>query len=229
MQKKDLRATWPQAFFSLLLPVVIILMVRWLLIEPFVIPSGSMIPTLLIHDHIAVNKLAFGIQWPFSEKPMLRWSQPKRGDIVVFRYPANPQVFYVKRILGLPGDRLSLSDKVLKVNGEAVQTAPLEERDDGDFEYFEENSYGKYAVRYLVESSADFEIETIPQGKYFVLGDNRDQSADSRSWGFLPGENIIGKAGFIWLSCDKMLSSAPNLCDPQSIRWNRLFQPVSSP
>jgi signal peptidase I len=228
MAKKDLRATWPQAFFALLLPVIIILTVRWLVIEPFVIPSGSMIPTLLIHDHIAVNKLAFGIQVPFSDKNLVRWAKPKRGDIVVFRYPQNPQVFYVKRIVGLPGDRMELSNKRLFVNGEPVATTEQLELKDENFEYFRESSFGSYTVRYEKESSADFAVMEVPAGRYFVLGDNRDQSADSRVWGFLPEENIIGKAGFIWLSCDQMLSSAPNLCDPQTLRFNRLFSSVGS-
>ena len=120
MAQPDLRATWPQALLTLFGPILLFLGVRWLIAEPFVIPSGSMIPTLHIHDHILVNKLAYGVHVPFSKSWLTHWSNPKRGDIVVFRYPENPDVFLVKRAIGLPGDRVALQSGALRINDQVL-------------------------------------------------------------------------------------------------------------
>jgi signal peptidase I len=193
--------------------------------EPFVIPSGSMIPTLHVHDHILVNKLAYGLHVPFSKKWIFQWASPRRGDIVVFRYPENPDVFYVKRAIGLGGDRVTMEHGTLVVNGEKL---PIERSspstavpaDEDSFEYFAENGH---LIRYRDQYSASFEEITVPEGKIFVLGDNRDQSNDSRFWGFVPEENLIGRAWLIWLACDATLPSAQFLCDPTTLRWDRVF------
>lgn len=225
MKPRDLRATWPQALATLFGPLILFFTVRWLLIEPYVIPSGSMLPTLSVHDHILVNKLAYGIHVPFSKKWIAQWARPGRGDIVVFRYPENPDVFFVKRAVAVGGDRIALENGVLRVNGEPV---PLEKIDppappsfgDDSYEYFRE---ADYRIRYLDQFRAQFEETTVPEGSVFVMGDNRDQSNDSRVWGFVPEENLVGRAWLVWLACDSTLASAQFICDPTTLRWDRIF------
>ncbi len=221
MARNDLRATWPQALFTFFAPILILFSVRWLLIEPYVIPSGSMIPTLLIHDHIFVNKLAYGVHLPFSRHWLLNWKTPQRSEIIVFRYPSNPEVFYVKRVVGLAGDKIAVHEGELLVNGEAV---PQKKFQEAGFEYYEE---AQHTVRYLQHSLSNFAEITVPEGSLFVMGDNRDQSSDSRSWGAVPLDHVIGRASFIWLSCRETLATARFLCDPQTLRWNRFFQSVN--
>lgn len=228
--KKDLRASWKQALTTFFLPVFLFILVRWLIAEPFVIPSGSMIPTLLVHDHILVNKISYSAHWPFSKKTIFSWSQPRRGDIIVFRYPKEPDIFYVKRLVGLPGDRLEFRNQRLFINDEEQVLSYPEEselqkimqlnEDSDQFEYFKENSHW---VRLQYEHGNDYHQIVIPEQMYFALGDNRDQSSDSRVWGFVPEENIIGKAFLVWLSCQETLASAQFICDPQTIRWNRIL------
>lgn len=220
--KKDLRATWRQALLGFFTPILILFTVRWLLIEPYVIPSGSMIPTLLIHDHIFVNKLAYGIHVPFSQKWIVNWKIPNRFDIIVFRYPQNPEIFYVKRVLGLPGDRISVRQGEVLINGEAISQ---KKTDETGFEYYDEQGH---TVRYLNHADSEYNEFVVPEGHLFAMGDNRDQSSDSRFWGAVPLDHLIGRASFIWLSCRDTLATARYLCDPQTIRWNRIFQPVNT-
>lgn len=225
MARKDLRATWPQAWLTLFGPLLLFFAVRWLVIEPYVIPSGSLIPTLLVHDHIVVNKLAYGIHVPFSKKWIVQWAQPKRGDIIVFRYPSNPDVFYVKRAIGLPGDKISIREGVLFVNGESHPLIPGDgpkstHLPDDNYRYYIEDNHW---VRYLDPAASNFAEVTVPEGHVFGMGDNRDQSSDSRVWGFIPQENLVGRAWLVWLSCDMTLPSAQFLCDPSTIRWDRIF------
>lgn len=226
MKRVDLRATWTQALVTLLAPLVVFFTLRWLVAEPFVIPSGSMIPTLLVHDHILVNKLAYGAHFPFSKKWLMRWSSPKRGDIVVFRYPPQPDVFYVKRVIGLPGDRVVLDQGVLKINGQEIsvekyEPPPIRSLEESDsFEYFKEESH---LVRYRSKIMASSEEVVVPEKSYFMLGDNRDQSQDSRYWGFVPEENLVGRAWLVWLACAETLPSAQFLCDPKTLRWDRVL------
>src|SRR5580692_10571238 len=118
---KDLRATWPQALLTFFAPLLLLVCVRWIFFEPFVVPSGSMIPTLLEHDHIVANKIAFGVHFPFTRSWLLHWSNPQRGQVAVFRYPKSPEVYFVKRIVGLPGDEISVDHGILQVNGQAVE------------------------------------------------------------------------------------------------------------
>lgn len=235
----SLKTTWPKALISFFLPVLIVAISRWLLIEPYVIPSGSMIPTLLIHDHVFVNKLSYGIRVPFSRRWLITWRQPARGEVIVFHYPENPEIFYVKRIVGVGGDRIRVDGRRLFVNDvEMVRHSVKDlsglpadlrqpgEESDHDYEYFLENDHW---VRFqtdddmIEEDSREFEV---PADSYFVMGDNRDESADSRVWGFVPRDNVLGRASFIWLACEDTLPTAPFVCDPQTIRWTRLLTSI---
>lgn len=229
-KRKNLKATWAEAIWSFVWPLALVLCVRWALIEPFVIPSGSMIPNLLVHDHIFVSKYSYGLHVPFGRDWMLRWSEPKRGEVIVFRYPENPEIFYIKRLIGLPGDRIKIKNGSVAVNSNVYPLKEISFADsESGFKYFEEsNGAINYVVRFLdyqSSSGIDQEVEVQP-GHYFFMGDNRDQSSDSRFWGQVPVQNIIGKAQMIWLSCEKTLESAPYLCDPNQLRFSRFFQRV---
>lgn len=224
---KSLRGTWRQALLTFFMPVIIVVGIRWLLFEPFVIPSGSMIPTLLIHDHIFVNKLSFGIQLPFGNRLMLQWSHPRSGDIVVFRFPENPDVFYVKRILAVGGDEISMENGIVTVNGNAIpQTSLKEEGLTDGFDYFQETLRTTYTVRYRNKEASHLTLTQVPEGHFYVIGDNRDQSNDSRFWGPVPEKYLVGRAQVIWLSCESTLVTAQFLCDPATIRWDRLLKKV---
>ncbi len=225
--KKDLRGTWPQALLSFFGPVLLVICIRWLLIEPFVIPSGSMIPSLLIHDHIFVNKLAFGIHTPFKNHFLWQWSHPQHGDVVVFRYPENPEVFYVKRVIALGGEEIEVHQGQVTVGGMTYPQVSISPADaETDFKYEKETSARDYVIRHRNKEISEFPKTKVPNGQFFVMGDNRDQSSDSRFWGFVPEENLIGSAQVIWLSCVRTLASAQFLCDPQAIRWQRLLKKV---
>lgn len=231
MTSRNLKGTWPQALVTFLAPIVGIFVFRWAFFEPFVIPSGSMIPTLLVHDHIVVNKTSYGLHIPFGEAWVAQWSHPHRGEIVVFKYPKNKDVFYVKRVVAIGGDEVSVENGQLRINGELIAQKPSSvrvysgENDEDDFDYFIEKDHFVRYYRGRNESS-EFHTVTVPKGHYFMMGDNRDQSSDSRFWGFVPEALIVGRASRIWLSCDKTLPSAPFLCDPQTIRWQRVFQAI---
>lgn len=234
--QKNLKGTWRQAILTFLFPIMIVLCLRWVLCEPFVIPSGSMIPNLLVHDHILVKKFAFGVHWPFSNKWMLRWGSPRRGDIVVFKYPENPDVYYIKRLIGLPNDEVVVQNGHITVNGQVwwlEEMSSLAEFENGYAFYKEsagessaENNSG-HIIRFItpeVLSGIESQTFKVPAGKYFFMGDNRDESSDSRFWGYVPEDLLVGKAWMIWLSCDSMLPSMTFVCDPSQIRWSRLFK-----
>ncbi len=231
--KKNYKGTWKQALLTFFGPIALVVIIRFFFIEPFVIPSGSMIPTLLIHDHLFVFKSSFGIKNPFAKNWLLRWSGPQRGDIVVFKFPDKPNVFYIKRVIGLPGDKIIFEKRRLTINGEPVATEKWSGKegslDEGFDFYREKNQQRTYLVRYLQseESSDSTRLEIdVPANKYFMMGDNRDQSSDSRVWGFVPDENLVGPAWLIWLSCENTLVSAQMVCDPMQIRWSRLLTRV---
>ncbi|GIL18036.1 MAG: signal peptidase I [Oligoflexia bacterium] len=221
---RDLRGTWPQALLTFFAPLVFIFGLRWAILEPYVIPSGSMIPTLLIHDHILANKLAYGLHIPFSSSWIFQWSHPRRGEVVVFRFPETPDVFYIKRILAISGDEISVQNGTVYINGQPndIQSIKVSSAEEG-FEYFQENGH---LVRYQSKEDSQYQTVRVPEGHFFVIGDNRDQSYDSRFWGFVPEKNLVGRAARIWLSCDKMLPSASFICDPATIRWDRLLLDV---
>lgn len=196
--KKDLRGTWKQALISILLPILLILTFRWILFEPYIIPSGSMIPTLQIHDHILVKKYAYGMRLPFTEKWLFEWSPVQRNDVIVFKYPKDPDVFYIKRVVGLPGDEVQSIEQMIYVNGKKIQ--------------------GSSQI-----PTEDFGTILVPKDSFFVMGDNRYASSDSRVWGFVPKKNILGMAWVVWLSCEEMLPNAQFLCDPQTMKWDRVL------
>ena len=219
---------YPKSFFPVIL---IVFVLRSFLVEPFKIPSGSMMPTLLIGDFILVNKYVYGIRLPVLNLKVVPIENPKRGDVVVFRYPEDPSLDYIKRVVGLPGDRIEYRNKRVSVNGRQV---PLRQNEE-DFLLGSKAQYIRQFAETLdaVEHSVLLEKEgsgvpepsprfaqsrlfgncvynsasvscTVPPGHYFMMGDNRDNSSDSRVWGFVPDQNIVGKAFFIWLNLNEL-------------------------
>ena len=196
-----------RSFFPIFLAV---LLLRSFLVEPFRIPSGSMMPTLEIGDFILVNKYLYGIRLPVLRAKIIDIDAPERGDIVVFRYPEEPSVPFIKRVVGLPGDKVAYYDKVLYINGEpmereyqGVYTTTGAGREMTGAEMYLEHLEGAEHRILINEGSPSIPGQmVVPEGKYFVMGDNRDNSRDSRYWGTVPDENLIGKAFFIWMSWD---------------------------
>ena len=228
------QGTWSSAFLLMITPIIILFSIRWFLYEPFVIPSASMEPTLLAHDHIFVNKFSYGIRYPIGDGWLLNFASPKRGDVVVFRYPKDRNVFFVKRLIGLPGDLIEVTAGEIKVNGAAWGRIPLDgftsdNYNDAGFRYFLEsisNEDDGHFVKFNVKGpEVTIEPQTfiVPTNSYFVMGDNRDNSHDSRFWGYVNRKLLIGKASFIWLSCDQTLQTAPMICDPTAMRPRRMF------
>ncbi|CAP42102.1 signal peptidase I [Bordetella petrii] len=214
---------WVEYAVSFFPVILFVFVLRSFVVEPFRIPSGSMLPTLQSGDLILVNKYSYGIRLPIIDKKVVEVGAPQRGDVVVFRYPVDPTVDYIKRIVGLPGDEVAYVDKKLYVNGQLV---PHQR----DGEYFEPDRVS-YIAQYkekLGDVSHDILLDEgksqiygpiwkfpglsncdyarngvrckVPEGHYFAMGDNRDNSADSRYWGFVPDANIVGKAFFIWMN-----------------------------
>lgn len=187
-----------------LFPVVLIVLVlRGFVAEPFRIPSGSMLSTLEIGDFILVNKFAYGIRPPVWNKKVIDIADPERGDVIVFRYPENPSIDYIKRVVGVPGDEVAYYNKVLYINGKRIEQEPLGVYQAGfpNLKRFREQ-LGEVEHDILVNvmhPAGDF-VVTVPENSYFVLGDNRDNSRDSRFWGFVPDENLVGKAFMIWMN-----------------------------
>ncbi len=246
--KENTLIRWAYDFFPVL---AVVLIVRSFLVEPFNIPSSSMVPTLYTGDFIAVNKYAYGVRLPLTYNKVLDTGEPEHGDVAVFRYPENPSIYYIKRVIGLPGDTVSYSQGQLTINEVPVDTKPVNfaadnelttqlypagqlvpgqmltaaeaaqmgQEEEAQAQYFQETQGdNKHLVRYLADmnssqyapflqqeapevlSSAGTEWQvTVPSGQYFVMGDNRDRSADGRFWGFVPDENLAGKAVYIWM------------------------------
>jgi len=203
---------WPVEYARSFFPVLlVVLALRSFVIEPFRIPSGSMIPTLLVGDFILVNKFAYGVRLPVVHTKIFGTGSPKRGDVAVFRFPKDPQFDYIKRVIGIPGDKIEyeLSSKTLRVNGEV---APIS--DIGPYiDPFTDEVVNGAILRQedllgvsheVLNSRSGFSPAVgaweVPEGHYFMMGDNRDRSNDSRFWGFVPEENLVGRAFFIWLN-----------------------------
>lgn len=215
---------YPKSFFPVIL---IVFVLRSFLFEPFKIPSGSMIPTLLIGDFILVNKFTYGIRLPVINKKILDIRTPKHGDVMVFRFPDDASLDYIKRVIGLPGDKIAYQNKRLTINGKGIPVRPLD-----DYLHKERISYSKqfsetlggrehsilldqdtppgmpFATAFRFRDNCIYNSAgvscTVPPGHYFMMGDNRDNSSDSRVWGFVPEENIVGKAFFIWFNFNEL-------------------------
>ncbi|MDX1452110.1 MAG: signal peptidase I [Oleiphilaceae bacterium] len=196
-----------RSFFPVL---AIVLVLRSFLIEPFQIPSGSMLPTLEVGDFILVNKFSYGLRLPVAGTKFVEIDDPQRGDIMVFKYPEDGKTNYIKRVVGVPGDTIEYRDKVLKINGEEVPERFLAHLP--PHKLFEEQlgsiTHRIYEHQKIANKGAEG-VWTVPENAYFVMGDNRDNSKDSRFWGFVPDELVVGKAFAIWMQW-KSLTSLPS-------------------
>jgi signal peptidase I len=215
---------WYVEYAKSFFPVILLVFtLRSFLVEPFKIPSGSMMPTLLAGDYILVNKFTYGFRVPILNNTVLEMNHPKRGDVFVFHYPPEPTIDYIKRVVGVPGDTIQYQDKKLIINGKQLE---LTFEDNYEYEMQGANiinarrskeQLGDVAHDILIHDipnqyNADSpgakllngETITVPEGNYFAMGDNRDNSADSRVWGFVPEHNLVGKAFFIWFNFDKL-------------------------
>jgi signal peptidase I len=207
--REPLLVEYSKSFFPVILAVFLI---RSFLVEPFKIPSGSMMPTLLVGDFILVNKYTYGLRVPVINNTFFEIGHPQRGEVMVFRFPKDPSLDYIKRIVGLPGDRIEYRNKQIFVNGQ-----PVKQKEDGYYDYVApglnqisarklSEQLGEHNHDILLDDSnpaLDGEI-TVPEGHYFVMGDNRDNSNDSRFWGFVPDGNVVGRAFMIWWNFDKL-------------------------
>ncbi|MDR6445885.1 signal peptidase I [Paraburkholderia sp. 22099] len=224
LRDDKLRQPWWLEYSASFFPVILVVfVVRSFVVEPFKIPSGSMVPTLLVGDFILVNKFDYGLRLPIINTKITEGRPLQRGDVVVFRYPKDESVDYIKRVIGVPGDTVAYQDKKLTINGKPVPETPLPDYLDeerlGYAKQFEENIEGRKnailnnpAVPPFIIGAEDYPyrdnctynargvICKVPPGNYFMMGDNRDNSADSRYWGFAPDKNIVGRAFFIWMN-----------------------------
>lgn len=208
------------SFFPVLL---IVLLLRSFFAEPFRIPSGSDKPTLLVGDFIVANKFAYGVRLPVLHTKILKVNEPKTADIALLRYPVDPSVDFIKRVVGMPGDTVSYINKVLYINGKEMPQTVIGEGTDIDEAgrtwpviIAEENLSGiKHKIFLRPDAPAIDKSWVVPAGEYFVMGDNRDDSNDSRFWGFVPEENLVGKAYAIWFSWNG---------DDHNVRWTRIGQ-----
>jgi signal peptidase I len=198
---------YSKSFFPVIL---VVFMIRSFVVEPFKIPSASMMPTLIAGDFILVNKFIYGLRVPILNNTFLDVRHPQRGEVFVFHYPKDPSIDYIKRVVGLPGDKIAYRDKQLYINGKKLDVNYAD-----DYQYVGsglsmvvtkryQEQLGEHKHDILLEEekpSLDGEVE-VPPGHYFAMGDNRDNSNDSRYWGFVPEENLVGKAFFIWWNFD---------------------------
>jgi signal peptidase I len=200
---------YSKSFFPVIL---IVFLIRSFIAEPFKIPSGSMMPTLLAGDFILVNKFTYGLRMPVLNNTLVEINHPERGDVFVFHYPPDPSIDYIKRVVGVPGDKILYQDKQLYINGQKLEMKFID-----DYRYESAGFNQVHAKRYheqlgdvkhelLIEENNFLGKEgevTVPPGHYFAMGDNRDNSKDSRYWGFVPEQNLVGKAFFIWWNFDQ--------------------------
>lgn len=217
--KLPILVDYARSFFPVLFAVFFL---RSFLYEPFRIPSGSLEPTLLTGDFILVNKYEYGLQLPVVHWKISNGKTPKRGDIIVFRWPPNTSYDFIKRVVGVPGDKISYENKTLTINGQPINqiltgTEMVNDEDGPDWlaKVAQEDLMGVKHRIYLnpERQSDDYKDITVPPHMYFVMGDNRDDSADSRYWGFVPEQNIVGKAELVWMSWNNTVGR---------VRWNRI-------
>ena len=202
--KEPLLVEYSKSFFPV---IFLVFFIRSFIAEPFKIPSGSMMPTLLAGDFILVNKFSYGIRVPILNYTMIKVSQPKRGDVFVFHYPPKPSIDYIKRVVGLPGDVIEYKSKTLFINGKKMEQTFVDKYPYimNEIHHIEAKEFkealGEVTHSILIHDlpSDDFKFE-VPQGHYLAFGDNRDNSADSRVWGFVPEHNLVGRAFFIWFN-----------------------------
>lgn len=211
---------WAYDFWPVL---ALVLVIRSFVVEPFNIPSESMVPTLQTGDFILVNKYSYGVRLPISNTKFLNTGEPQRGEVAVFRYPLQPTVNYIKRVVGLPGDHIVYERGTLRINGKLIAKKAVADMGNPEYEQFyretlgthqhlirEEidantaaiapfiNSRANQGGQYAASNGQHWEVQ-VPQGHYFMMGDNRDRSADSRFWGFVPEENLSGHAFYVWM------------------------------
>lgn len=206
---------------SLFVVFLVVFILRSFVVEPFRIPSGSMLPTLKIGDFILVNKFSYGIRWPFGNKVIFSSGKPKSGDVVVFKFPVNPKIDFIKRVVGVPGDKISYINKVLTINGKIMKQEFLAKTLDPNNSLTQsslkisENLKGDKHNIYIMpwKNETDFKGLVVPKGKYFVMGDNRDNSEDGRYWGFVDQKYLVGKAFLVWFSWDS---------SDYRVRWNQI-------
>jgi signal peptidase I len=217
---------------ALVLCLMAVVLVRSFLFEPFKIPSSSMVPTLRIGDHIFVSKFNFGLSVPyFTKTKFASWGAPRRGEVIVFLFPRDESLHYIKRVVGVPGDKIEFKGKDIFINGKRVLKERVEDPSviekvtgsrtiSGEL-YKETLGSSVHYVKYTTGAANDFsrnnQVEVVPDNKFFVVGDNRDDSYDSRNWGLVPRENIEGKAQMIWLSLDQEQSWGKL----NKVRWER--------
>jgi len=228
-RKEPIYVEYARAFFPVIL---IVFCIRSFLVEPFRIPSGSMLPSLFIGDFILVNKYSYGVRLPIINSKIVGVGQPKRGDVAVFRFPGNPSINYIKRVIGVPGDRILYKDKKLYINGKYMEQLNRKPY------LFTSGSDAQGEASRILESldGVQHDILTtnrpdpplpeivVPEGKYFVMGDNRDHSNDSRYWGFVPDQNLVGRAFLIWFSWNM---SEQDQWFWQRIVWNRIGNTIN--
>jgi len=199
--KEPVLVEYARSFFPVLL---IVLLLRSFVVEPFRIPSGSMLPTLLVGDFILVNKFSYGIRLPVVNTKLVPTGAPERGDVAVFRYPENPSLDYIKRVVGLPGDEVAYFNKTLYVNGKPAEHQGLGRyADESAALSMRVEDLGGVEHPILINPAApsiNMPPVTVPEGMYFVMGDNRDNSRDSRAWGFVPEDHLVGEAFLIWMN-----------------------------
>lgn len=222
---RDAKEPWWVEYSISFFPVILIVfLLRSFLFEPFKIPSGSMIPTLLVGDLILVNKFHYGVRLPVVNKKIIENNPVQRGDVMVFRYPVDPRQDYIKRVVGLPGDEVAYLNQKLSINGKLLETTAKGDFFEADSLRYEpqfSEKLGEVEHNILVNPrrqayygpdpksfpkaencrySSEGVVCKVPAGHYFMMGDNRDNSQDSRYWGFVPDENIVGKAFFVWMN-----------------------------
>lgn len=203
------KSTFREYAEALIIAVILALFIRTFVVQAFKIPSGSMLPTLQIGDHLLVSKFIYGVKVPFTGKTVIPFKKPKRYDVIVFKYPKNRSVDYIKRVIGVPGDTIKIHNKKVFINDQPIEDP---------YAIYDPKPSPKGSPSSLGDNMSPI---SVPEGKVFVMGDNRDNSHDSRFWGFVDQKDILGKAFIIYWSwnIDKPLLSFERLT---SIRWSRL-------